>query len=109
MVIMLSGCTSFAIREMPKVDSAIAKIAAMDMKSLTPEMRAGFARGISSGATVPPDIDKTIMTMEETCDMSNPDYKSWKNLGAWLAFKVRAGKAKIDDVLKDVMLLGVLP
>ena len=111
-MMILGGC-AFNVAELQKMDTSVNQIIAPDGKQASPDCWAGFAEGITSGATVSPDINATVQTMKSVADQGSSDYKTCKGKGAKLAFLARAGKAKIDAMLQGVMTdlitLGIKP
>lgn len=104
LIIAVAGCSTIPT-EAAKFDVAIQTLMASDDKALTPECRAGAARGITSGATVDPAINATIITMEanlpEPVDVNKK--KACTNWGAWVAFRIRGLKAKADEVIPSTI------
>jgi hypothetical protein len=108
----LVGC-AFNVTELQKLDSSVNLIISPDGKEASADCWAGFAEGITSGATLSPDINGTVQAMKSVADQGSADYKACKGKGAKIAFLVRAGRAKIDSLLSNVMgdlvSLGIKP
>lgn len=102
MLLTLGGCGA-TTTELAKIDASVQTLMASDAKALTPDCRAGLAEGVTSGASISPDIESTIATMKAGANTDSKEYKDCMSWGAWTAFKVRAGKAKADEMISSIV------
>jgi hypothetical protein len=98
----LNGC-AWTVDRLGEADSSVSALMKLDDASLTPDCRAGLAEGWTSGATLSADIKNVAATLKETATPSSTEYVKCKNWGAWGSFKARAGKAKADRMLTDLI------